>query len=401
MKLGKGAASRRAAIYALSCWLETASRASSPGPLVPDGLAEAEERPFVQDIVYTAVRMRRAADFIISTLVPRPPRGELHAILLCGLAQIFFMRAKTPDFAAVNETVAAARATGKSAAGFANAVLRNALRRRAEIEAALAAAPPAVRESFPDALVRRWTERFGPERAAAICASMNAPADVWIARPPPDGYSKLGRGLRVEDVPGFAEGRFIVQDPATAPAVELLGAGPGMEVLDWCAAPGGKSVQALWRLGGSGRLVAWEKNPARRVRLVETLSRVAPGAANWSVPDEAPQDAVFGRVLVDAPCSNTGVLRRRPDARWRWSEKKLGRLVALQQEVLDEASRRVAPGGTMVYSTCSIEPEENMEAAERFAASHPDFSIAASRETFPDDPGDRDGSFACAFVRRG
>jgi 16S rRNA (cytosine967-C5)-methyltransferase len=202
----------------------------------------------------------------------------------------------------------------------------------------------------------------------------------------------------VTEVEGYAEGAFIVQDPATAAAVELLDVKTGQSVLDFCAAPGGKTIQIAWRMGdggASGRLVAQEVNPARRRRLEENLKRARLG---WVEVADAVEDGEFDRVLVDAPCSNTGVLRRRPDARWRWTQDHLDELVKMQAEILGKAAERVAPGGVLVYSTCSNEPEENGSQIEAFLAAHGDFREVARRESVPFETG-HDGAFACAMKR--
>ena len=224
----------------------------------------------------------------------------------------------------------------------------------------IADAPLEERESFPTALVRRWERRFGAENAARLCAWHNAPAETFLARR--DGsFVKLERGQRVEDVPGYAEGDFIVQDPGTRLAVELLDPREGESILDACAAPGGKTIQIAWR-GAS--VVACEVNPKRRRRLEENLARLK---LDIEVIPELPpfpenfqpstlNFKLFHKVLVDAPCSNTGVLRRRPDARWNWNEEKLAALVKLQADILDACASCVAPGGVLVYSTCSSIP---------------------------------------------
>lgn len=254
----------------------------------------------------------------------------------------------------------------------------------------IAAAPLAERESFPTELVRRWTDRFGEADAECLCRWFNEPAETFLARK--DGtFTRLGRGERVSDVKGYAEGEFIVQDPGTALAVALVDAKPGDTVLDACAAPGGKAIQLAWR-GAS--VTACEVNPARRRRLEENLARVKLNIPIVSSLDQLPR---FSKILVDAPCSNTGVLRRRPDARWNWSAHKLASLVSLQAEILDKAAVLLAPGGRLVYSTCSIEPEENAGQVEAFLSRHPGFRLEASKESLPFETGN-DGAFAAAMV---
>ena len=245
--------------------------------------------------------------------------------------------------------------------------------------------------------MRRWAARFGAENAAKLCAWHNEPAKTFLARK--DGsFVELERGKKVTDVPGFAEGDFIVQDPGTARAVELVDAKPGDEILDACAAPGGKTIQLAWR---GAKVTACEVNPKRRRKLEENLKRLR---LEVEVIEDfrcqpQPLTSTYSKVLVDAPCSNTGVLRRRPDARWNWSIEKLESLVKLQAEILDQAARLVAPGGTLVYSTCSNEPEENTDQVNAFLSRHPGFTLDTTRESIPFESG-HDGAFAARVVRK-
>ena len=380
--------SRRKAAFVVLCWLKTRE---FPSNLLPDG----PDRAFVQDLAYTAIRRLRPLRRVLGLLVPKWPKGELEALLYVGAAQILYM-GDVPDYAAVSETVEAAKACPSPAiAKVVNGVLHNLIRRRAEFEALIAAAPLEERESFPTELVRRWSVRFGAEGAARLCAWHNEPAETFLARK--DGtFVALERGRRVSDVAGYAEGEFIVQDPGTALAVELAGIRPGDVVLDACAAPGGKTVQLVWR---GAKVTACEVNPKRRRRLEENLARMG---LQVEVVDalDCPrlQSAAFDKILVDAPCSNTGVLRRRPDARWNWSVEKLSALVKLQAEILDKAVARLSPGGSLVYSTCSNEPEENLGQVEAFLARHPGFVLVESREAIPYEAG-HDGAFAALLAR--
>ena len=393
--------SRRSAAFIVARWIATKD---FPSSMLPNGA----ERAFVQDLVYTTIRRIRPLRKILGALMKQWPKGELEALLYVGAAQILYMP-DVPDFAAVSETVDAAKGCeNPSIAKVVNGVLRNVIRRRGEFEKMIASAPLEERESFPTALVRRWERRFGAENAARLCEWHNTPAETFLARR--DGsFAKLERGQRVEDVAGFAEGDFIVQDPGTRIAVDLLDPKPGERILDACAAPGGKTVQIAWR-GAS--VVACEVNPKRRRRLEENLARLKLGVE--VIPElplvgtplrgvrgrlgETPLPDHFDKVLVDAPCSNTGVLRRRPDARWNWSEEKLAALVKLQAEILDACALRVAPGGLLVYSTCSNEPEENEAQVTAFLARHPDFSLEESRESLPFESG-TDGAFAARLRR--
>jgi len=387
--------SRRSAAFIVARWIATKD---FPSSMLPNGA----ERAFVQDLVYTTIRRIRPLRKILGALMKQWPKGELEALLYVGAAQILYMP-DVPDFAAVSETVDAAKGCeNPSIAKVVNGVLRNVIRRRGEFEKMIASAPLEERESFPTALVRRWERRFGAENAARLCEWHNTPAETFLARR--DGsFAKLERGQRVEDVAGFAEGDFIVQDPGTRIAVDLLDPKPGERILDACAAPGGKTVQIAWR---GAEVTACEVNPKRRRRLEENLARLKLGVEVIPELPSLPENfqlstsnfKLFHKVLVDAPCSNTGVLRRRPDARWNWSEEKLAALVKLQAEILDACAPRIAPGGLLVYSTCSNEPEENEAQVIAFLARHPDFSLEESRESLPFESG-TDGAFAARLRR--
>ena len=387
--------SRRAAAFVVARWIATHGHLSE---MLPDG----PDRAFVQDLAYTTVRRFRVLRSILGKLVTKWPKGEMEALLLVGGAQILYMP-DVPDFAAVNETVMAAKCCpNKSIAKVVNGVLRNLIRRRDEFESYLKSAPLAERESFPNGIVNRWIERYGEADAEKLCKWHNQPSETWLAYRPgaPEPFVRLERGRKVSDVEGYAEGAFVVQDPATAGAIELLDVRPGMKVLDFCAAPGGKSIQCAWRLGNPGngaRLVSQEVNPARRRRLVENLKRVA---LDWvEVVEKAGDGELFDRVLADVPCSNTGVLRRRPDARWNWTKEHLAELVKLQSEILVKAAAHVAPGGIIVYSTCSNEHEENEGQIESFLAANPGFEEVKRMVSVPFESG-RDGAFACALRRK-
>lgn len=381
--------SRRTAAFIIAKWILTGD---FPSNMLPES---GPDRSFVQDLVYTALRRFRPLRKVLGLLMSRWPKGEMEALLYVGAAQILYME-DVPDFAAVNETVEAAKECGNpNVAKVVNAVLRNLIRRRGEFTAMLAAAPVEERESFPGALYRRWVGRYGQENAERLAEWHNMPAETFLAYP--DRFEKLERGKRVVDVEGFAEGRFIVQDPATALAVELLDVRPGDRVFDMCAAPGGKTIQIAWR---GAEVTACEIKPSRRRRLAENLGRVGLDGKVAVVPSpDALGERSFPKILVDAPCSNTGVLRRRPDARWNWSEEKLAALVGLQSEILDRAAAICAPGGVIVYSTCSNEPEENLETVNGFLSRHGEFELAESRESVPYETG-HDGAFAAKLVRK-
>ena len=388
--------SRRTAAFIFAKWLATKD---FPATMLPEG----QDRAFVQDLVYTTIRRLRPLRRILGGFLKTWPKGELEALLYIGAAQILYMK-EVPDFAAVSATVDAAKASpNKNIAKVVNGVLRNLIRKRDEGVDFMEGALLEERESFPTALVKRWIDRFGKENAEKLCKWHNEPAETWIARPD-RSFTKLERGEKVESVKGYAEGEFIVQDPGTQLAIELMDVHRGEKVLDACAAPGGKTIQLAWR---GAKVTACEVNPKRRRRLEESLERVGllSGSSRVAVVESlelcnsaTQQPCNFSKILVDVPCSNTGVLRRRPDARWNWSEEKLKELVKLQAEILDQVVPLVAPGGSIVYSTCSNEPEENLEQVRAFTRRHKDFHIVTSKESVPYETG-TDGAFA-ALIKR-
>lgn len=381
-------------------------------------------RAFVMELTYGVVKQRRLLDSLIDRLAARAPSDRARVLLWAGLYQVLFMD-RTADYAAVDETVSLARQqASRPVAGFINAVLRRAVREREALFAMMAELPPAVRLSHPDDLFDDWCNAFGVEAAEALCAWNNTRPEVVVCvhRPEhvalfraacdaagvavqphafrPDRCFVLPRGMAVPDAPGYAEGWFGVQDPSTLCAVELLDARPGEAVLDACASPGGKTLALAGAMGGEGRLVAADRHADRLDRLRENLARaqvewVEVRHADARTPD--PTD-VFDAVLVDVPCSNTGVLRRRPDARWRMDVSRAHALRAQQTALLDGAAAAVRPGGRMVYSTCSLEREENDARIDAWLARHPAWRRAARVDVFPPRDG-CDGAFAVRLER--
>ncbi len=220
----------------------------------------------------------------------------------------------------------------------------------------------------------------------------------------------LPRGVRVTEVPGYREGWFAVQDPATSLAVDLLAPQPGENILDACAAPGGKALDIAARLQGNGLVVALERHTDRLARLRENVARAGGGLihvvqGDAAAPEPARQELLaagrgelFDGLLLDVPCSNTGVLRRRPDARWRFSEDRQKKLIETQFRILHGASALVRPGGRLVYSTCSIEPEENEELIKRWLVDRYEYRLVSQRLLLPSVE-KTDGAYACLIAR--
>ena len=390
------------------------------------------DRAFVMEMVYGIARWDRMLLWAIKRCAARPADREVVPYLLVGAYQILCMD-HVAVYAAVNETVDAIKAGRKpQAAGFVNGVLRRMVRDRDNLRAALAKEPIGVRESHPDLLTERWTRWWGETKTLALCRwNNNRPAvtlrvnrrkgtidelltaltAAGIAAVPdtfaPEQFLVLPSGVQVPDLPGYGEGRFTVQDPATSVAVDLLDPQPGELVLDACAAPGGKTFLIAERMNDTGRIVALDRDKDRLTALLDNVERLQLEAVETGHGDAARRGtlklaaagSLFDRILLDVPCTNTGVLRRRPDARWRFTLDRLAALVVLQKALLNTAAEFLKPGGRLVYSTCSLESEECEGLIEAWLLERSDFERERDRALFP--PESRtDGVFAAALRRR-
>jgi len=302
------------------------------------------------------------------------PRAE--TILLLGAAQILWL--EVPDHAAVDLSVRLAQADRRAAryAGLVNAVLRRVAQKGASAQ------PDDVSRDTPEWLLKRWSKTYGRDTARAIAAAIgHEPALDITVKENPDSWAERLRGRvlptgtvrtlahgAISLLPGFSEGAWWVQDAAAALPAHLFGDVRGAQVADLCAAPGGKTAQLA--LAGAN-VTAVDRSPARLNRLRENLNRldlkadtVAADALEW-------QGGPFDAVLLDAPCSSTGTIRRHPDVPWLKSEADLSVLTSLQQRLLDRAVDLLRPGGTLVYCVCSLEPEEGEDQIAALLARDP------------------------------
>jgi len=358
--------------------------------------ARADDRGFIQEMVYGALRWAEQLRAVLDGYVEHPPKDrDIAALLLVGLYQFLYMR--LPAHAVVMETVNAASALGKpQAKNLVNAVLRRAQREETQLRARIET-DPVLRLSHPPWLLARLRQAW-PHHWQAICAANNARppmtlrvnlsklsraayldklTDAGLAAAPLS-VSEAGLILKepcaVGELPGFAAGLVSVQDGAAQLAAELLDARAGERVLDACAAPGGKACHVLER--AAVELVAVDRDGARLVRLHQNLQRLNLRAEVLTADAAAPADwwdgRPFQRILLDAPCSASGVIRRHPDIKIRRRARDLVALVRAQTRLLERLWPLLAPGGKLLYVTCSILPEENAERVARFLAEHAD-----------------------------
>jgi 16S rRNA (cytosine967-C5)-methyltransferase len=344
------------------------------------------DRALARAIVATSLRRRGEIDRVLDTFLERgmPDKGgKLYPILLSGAAQLIFL--KTPPHAAIDLAVRLAQwdARARRYDKLVNAVLRRVAKEGDGIVASL----DAPRVNTPDWLWDRWVARYGEERAHAIAAAnlVEPPLDLTVKSDPQHWAIEMsGRVLpnrsvrllpkgRIEALPGFEQGAWWVQDVAASLPSHLLGDLKGQRVADLCAAPGGKTAQLA--LAGAS-VVAVDISKTRLKTLSANLTRlglaaatVAADAVTWS-PDER-----FDAILLDAPCSSTGTIRRHPDIPYLKSPKDIEALAALQGRLLDNATALLKPGGVLVFSTCSLELEEGEAQIAALLARNPDIKV--------------------------
>lgn len=363
---------------------------------------DARDRRWVRELVYGTLRRRAMLDALLSERV-RGGLARLDAdvtdLLRLGACQLLHMRS-VPAYAAIAQTVEITkRRHGIGASKLVNAVLRRVDRERGALAVPTPSDPVdalALRHSHPRWLVARWVARWGAEATEQLLAANNREAPL-VARPYGIVREQLeatleSAGVHVGEVPlardsiefvgpvssftelgAFRQGLFFMQDPGASLVTDYAAIEPGSLAADLCAAPGGKSLELSRR---ASVVVAADVSFGRLQRVIENARRVdaravLPLVADARFPALRPLDAV----LVDVPCTGTGTFRRHPDARWRLKPSDLAVMGALQRAIIRSAATIVRPGGLLVYSTCSLEPEENDAQVESFLADHPDFSL--------------------------
>ena len=361
------------------------------------------------------VRWQTTLDRLIArkTTPGREPRPALINLLRLGLYQIFWLD-RIPPHAAVHETVELAKRSGYvSQSGFINAILRGYLREFEEVKKILAdmkLSQPALGWSHPEWLVERWRKNYGEEQTRALLEWNNTPPKTFArVNTFKTDAGKLVERWRAENVEydfctrdwtgenlafelkshpplrtlgSFRDGWFYIQDPSTLLAPALLGAQPGETILDLCAAPGGKTTFLAQQMNNEGKIIAHDSFADRLKLIRENCTRLGVTCAEITATFNF-QPATFDRVLVDAPCSNTGVMRRRVDLRWLIQPPEIERSRATQLMLLNQAATVLKPGGVLVYSTCSLEPEEDSEVVKEFLAANAGFKLETERQLLP------------------
>ncbi len=380
---------------------------------------ERREKALTTELVYGTLRHLLKIDYILGRLLSRPfvsLKVPVKNVLRLAVYQLLYLP-EIPARAVCHSAVEQVKHSRYSGlASLVNGVLRSYLRNQNEIRFPDPVSDPAeyfsVEYSHPLWLVKRWLVRFGPEVTARILKTDNEPPPLtWRVNQrltnTPEVMAELAKhgfqsrpglflteavfvespGEPVETLPLFQSGRIFVQDESAMLVAHLVNPVPGELIVDLCAAPGGKSTHLAELMADRGEIISVDNHP-HKIKLIQdnagrlnltSIQAFLADARNFSLPEERQVDAV----LVDAPCSGTGVFRRRVDARYRRKPEDIRELAAIQQAILDRAASLIKPGGRLVYSTCTLEPEENQEQLDAFLKWHPEFEADDFRSFLP------------------
>ncbi|ODA40951.1 16S rRNA (cytosine(967)-C(5))-methyltransferase RsmB [Desulfosporosinus sp. BG] len=379
-------------------------------------LTDSRDRQFVTLLVNGALKHRLTLDYVLRKYLSKPMSAlphEVRAILRIGAFQLLYVD-KVPDAVAVNESVELAKPFPKYT-GLVNVVLRKVMNQGWDFswpdEKRETVRYLSVRYSHPEWMIQRWLKRWGLEETEALCRANNESAQTWIRtntlkisredlmdRLTQEGITvevgtRIPESLRIQNfgslerVESFCEGLFTVQDESSQLVAHVVAPKPGQHVLDACSAPGGKTTHLAQMMGNEGEILAFDVHSHKLEFIDQLAQRLGITIIQPQLGDARDLPGIkLGsqqRVLVDAPCSGLGVLRRRADLRWRKEEQDIKDLPQLQLAILERAASCVAVGGDLIYSTCTIEPEENFELVKKFRSEHPEFEPVNLVENLP------------------
>jgi len=382
-----------------------------------------QERRFLTELVYGSVKAGETLDWIIQRYAKRPigkMTPAVRAILRLGMFQLFFLD-RIPASAVCNESTELAKRFGHiGTVKFVNAVLRSAVREPERAFPAEDDTPEflSIKLQHPVWLIRRWLHVFGREETEKLCVFNNTPAilslrtnllridrdslltllrkegaEAHASEWAPEGIICTKHGA-LEELDALQKGLFQVQDESSMQVAHVLDPHPGEFLIDLCSAPGGKTTHLAERMNNQGRILALDIYDAKLKRVEENAKRLGISIIQTQCMDAREiGENFFGqadRVLADVPCSGLGVLRRRPDARWKKNEEEISQLPIIQRAILRSAAHVVKPGGIIVYSTCTIEPDENESVVRSFLDTHEGFHLESAGAYLPLKPSSHD-----------
>ena len=373
------------------------------------------DRRLIQELIFGVIRWRGVLDFLIDRKVARKmPHRIVRWVLRLGLYQLFWLD-RIPDHAIVNESVSLVAHLGyPQHKGFVNALLRNYIRERDGTRTLLMnlkSQNPFLGYSHPQWLCEKWESVWGRDAMVRLLEWNNTIPKVfarinqlvipvsemlnrwdheeiqyrkyqqeWFSE---HSIYELLAFPRLTQLASFHDGCFYIQDPSTLLSVTQLDPRPGDTILDFCASPGGKTAMIAERMKNQGVIFAHDALSHRLTKLHENLKRMKITCAQVISNQSELKQMHFDRILLDVPCSNTGVMRRRVELRWRIQSDEILRLASIQRELLEKAAPLLKPNGVLVYSTCSLEKEENSLVVTSFLRDHPEFRLQFERQLLP------------------
>ncbi len=406
---------RQIAFQALQAWgMKERPLQDTLDELLSGEMIEAE-RALAKELCFGVMRRKLTLDEVIRQYAQKSLQKTLTStmnILRLGLYQLLYL-SKVPEHAAVNESVNLAKKFAPSSSSFVNALLRNFLRKNKKVQ--WPQNDPiknlSLQASYPLELVKRWGELYGLEKAENLCEIENTPLSLslrvnTLLIPREELIQKLQeegieckasalhassihiiKGAHLFETKSFQKGFFQIQDESMLQVIDAMELKTQMKVLDLCSAPGTKATAIAERMQDKGLIIAVDQNYKRLKKIFENLKRLNIHCVQPLVSDARKMSSTlkttFDRILIDAPCSNTGVLNKRPEARWRFSLKDLHRLSTLQREILESALPLLKPEGILIYSTCSIDPIENEKVIESVLEKIPKLTKIEEKTIFP------------------
>ena len=388
-----------------------------------------ENPAFVRELVYGVLENKILLDYYLDVLIPsgiRKVKDREKTLLRMGIYQIKFMDG-VPDYAAVSETVSLAKKFARGRENFINGVLRNFIKCKDELKLPSGDRDEylSVKYSFPQWIIRMWKEQYGEDRLESLIAASNERPKLCIrvnflkTTAEKLAYSLESKGFKTEegklsertlyvsgsnltDTDEYKNGLFSIQDESSLAACQALEPKPGDIVIDTCAAPGGKTLAMGEMMENRGRIIACDVYPHKLKLIEQQAERLGIGIADTKLIDGVKGDGslsgIADKVLVDAPCSGLGVIRRKPEIKYKESGE-LSELIPIQAQILDRAAGYLKPGGTLVYSTCTINRDENDIQAEKFVENHRDYEIIYEKQFLP--TGGLDGFYIAKMKNKG